>query len=57
MTKTTPDKLIDTMIDAMQRKGLHGVGLNELLAAADAPKGSLYHHFPNGKTELSVAAI
>ena len=57
MTKTTPDKLIDTMIDALQRKGLHGVGLNELLAAADAPKGSLYHHFPNGKTELAVAAI
>ena len=57
MTKTTRDKLIDTMIDALQRKGLHGVGLNELLAAADAPKGSLYHHFPNGKTELAVAAI
>ncbi|KFJ92388.1 TetR/AcrR family transcriptional regulator [Ectopseudomonas oleovorans] len=57
MTKTTPDKLIDTMIDALQRKGLHGVGLNELLAAADVPKGSLYHHFPNGKTELAVAAI
>ncbi|KQO43283.1 TetR/AcrR family transcriptional regulator [Pseudomonas chengduensis] len=57
MTKTTRDKLIDAMIDALQRKGLHGVGLNELLAAADAPKGSLYHHFPNGKTELAVAAI
>ena len=57
MTKTTRDKLIDAMIDALQRKGLHGVGLSELLAAADAPKGSLYHHFPNGKTELAVAAI
>ncbi len=57
MTKTTRDKLIDTMIDALQRKGLHGVGLSELLAAAETPKGSLYHHFPNGKTELAVAAI
>ncbi|WP_192982771.1 TetR/AcrR family transcriptional regulator [Pseudomonas sp. EggHat1] len=57
MTKTTRDKLIDAMIDALQRKGLHGVGLSELLAAAGAPKGSLYHHFPNGKTELAVAAI
>lgn len=57
MTKSTRDNLIDTMIDALQRKGLHGVGLNELLAAAEAPKGSLYHHFPGGKTELAVAAI
>lgn len=57
MTKTTRDKLIDAMIDALQRKGLHGVGLNELLATAEAPKGSLYHHFPGGKTELAVAAI
>ncbi|MFN3770906.1 MAG: TetR/AcrR family transcriptional regulator [Ectopseudomonas guguanensis] len=57
MTKTTRDKLIDAMIDALQRKGLHGVGLSELLAGAGAPKGSLYHHFPGGKTELAVAAI
>lgn len=57
MTKTTRDNLIDTMIDALQRKGLHGVGLSELLANAGAPKGSLYHHFPGGKTELAVAAI
>ncbi|MGP0172215.1 TetR/AcrR family transcriptional regulator [Pseudomonas sp. NCHU5208] len=57
MTITTRDKLIDVMIAALQRKGLHGVGLSELLATADVPKGSLYHHFPGGKTELAVAAI
>lgn len=57
MNKSTRDKLIDAMIDALQRKGLHGVGLSELLASAGAPKGSLYHHFPGGKSELAVAAI
>lgn len=58
MTKTsTRDKLIDAMADALQRKGLHGVGLSELLETAGAPKGSLYHHFPGGKSELAVAAI
>lgn len=50
-------RLIGAMIDALQRRGLHGSGLTELLAAADAPKGVLYHHFPGGKTELAVAAI
>jgi TetR/AcrR family transcriptional regulator, lmrAB and yxaGH operons repressor len=54
---TTRDKLIHAMADALQRKGLHGVGLSELLEMAGAPKGSLYHHFPGGKTELAVAAI
>lgn len=53
----TRDKLIHAMADALQRKGLHGVGLNELLEIAGAPKGSLYHHFPGGKSELAVAAI
>ncbi|MGB4075514.1 TetR/AcrR family transcriptional regulator [Pseudomonas sp.] len=53
----TRDKLIHAMADALQRKGLHGVGLNELLEHAGAPKGSLYHHFPGGKSELAVAAI
>jgi TetR/AcrR family transcriptional repressor of lmrAB and yxaGH operons len=42
---------------ALQRRGLHGIGLNELLAAAVVPKGVLYHHFPGGKTELAVAAL
>ncbi len=32
------------------------MGLNDLLADADAPKGSLYHHFPNGKADLALAA-
>lgn len=53
----TRDRLIAAMVDALQRRGLHGVGLTELLAQAQAPKGVLYHHFPGGKAELAVAAI
>jgi TetR/AcrR family transcriptional regulator, lmrAB and yxaGH operons repressor len=53
----TRDRLIAAMLGALQRRGLHGVGLNELLATAQAPKGVLYHHFPGGKAELAVAAV
>jgi TetR/AcrR family transcriptional repressor of lmrAB and yxaGH operons len=53
----TRDRLVAAMLDALRRRGLHGVGLNELLASAQAPKGVLYHHFPGGKSELAVAAI
>lgn len=45
------------MLDALRRRGLHGIGLNELLKNAAAPKGVLYHHFPGGKNELAVVAI
>lgn len=50
-------RLIAAMVDTLQRKGFHGSGLTDLLAAAEAPKGVLYHHFPGGKTELAVAAV
>jgi TetR/AcrR family transcriptional repressor of lmrAB and yxaGH operons len=56
-TTPTRTRLITAMADALQRRGLHGVGLNEILRDAQAPKGVLYHHFPGGKTELAVAAI
>ena len=53
----TRGRLIAAMSTALQRRGYHGVGLNELLAEAEAPKGVLYHHFPGGKAALAVAAI
>ena len=56
-TPGTRERLIAAMTDALRWRGLHGIGLTELLAQAGAPKGVLYHHFPGGKTELAVAAI
>ncbi len=53
----TRDRLIAAMLDALRRRGYYGIGLNELLASAGAPKGVLYHHFPGGKAELAVAAV
>jgi TetR/AcrR family transcriptional repressor of lmrAB and yxaGH operons len=31
--------------------------LNEIIQASGAPKGSLYHYFPGGKTEIAVEAV
>ncbi len=53
----TRQRLIAAMTDLIRRKGLHGVGLSDVLAEARAPKGVLYHHFPGGKTELAIVAI
>jgi TetR/AcrR family transcriptional regulator, lmrAB and yxaGH operons repressor len=65
MVATTPSSPpLDTrtrLLRAAQRlfckRGYHGTGINEILQLADAPKGSLYHHFPGGKEEIGVQVI
>lgn len=52
----TKDRLIRSAANLFRTRGYHGVGLNDLLADAKAPKGSLYHHFPDGKSDLALAA-
>jgi len=37
--------ILDTGKAIITRKGFAGVGLNEILSAADVPKGSFYHYF------------
>src|SRR5271170_1925396 len=38
-------------------RGLEGMATREVLARTGAPRGSVYHHFPRGRTELIEAAI
>ena len=52
----TKERLTRAAAELFRARGYHGVGLSELLAAAKAPKGSLYHHFPQGKSDLALAA-
>ena len=56
MTLSTKDKLAWTAAKLFQEKGYNGVGLTEILTTAGTPKGSLYHHFPNGKADLALEA-
>ena len=38
-------------------KGIEGTSFAEVLAATGSPRGSIYHHFPGGKSELVHAAL
>jgi AcrR family transcriptional regulator len=40
-----------------RRQGYAGSGLKELIKEAQAPSGSLYYYFPDGKTQLGVEAL
>jgi TetR/AcrR family transcriptional repressor of lmrAB and yxaGH operons len=49
--------MIMTAARLFQRDGYHATSWRGLVEEAGAPWGSIAHHFPGGKTELSVAAI
>ncbi|OEK06584.1 TetR/AcrR family transcriptional regulator [Roseivirga misakiensis] len=53
----TREKLVSTTSKLIRKKGYFGTGINEILKSVEVPKGSLYHHFPEGKDELIQAAI
>ena len=53
----TKSLIIDIATNLFQQKGYLGVGVNEILKACNITKGSLYHHFPNGKEELLIACL
>jgi TetR/AcrR family transcriptional repressor of lmrAB and yxaGH operons len=54
---TTRRRMIAATARLLQRQGMAATGLNEVLEAAEAPRGSLYHHFPRGKNQLVAEAI
>lgn len=51
------ERILAAARDLFQRRGFHAVGLTEILTAAAAPKGALYHHFPDGKDALGAEAV
>jgi TetR/AcrR family transcriptional repressor of nem operon len=54
--KSTREHLIDVGLVLMHQNGYNATGLNDLLKAADVPKGSFYHHF-GSKEDFAAAAL
>jgi TetR/AcrR family transcriptional regulator, lmrAB and yxaGH operons repressor len=49
--------IVDAAVTLFRRRGYAGTGLNDIVDASGAPKGSLYHYFPAGKASIAVAAV
>jgi len=56
-TPTTKERILYAGAELFGRQGYTGTGVKQIVAAAQAPFGSIYHHFPGGKEEIAVAAI
>lgn len=56
MATQTRTRFIETTARLMQARGFHGVSLGDILKESQAPRGSLYFHFPGGKSELCLHA-
>jgi AcrR family transcriptional regulator len=54
---STKARILDTTAELFMRYGYTGTGLKQIVADANAPFGSLYHHVPGGKQELGVEVI
>ena len=53
----TRDRIVDAAADLFRTHGYAGTGMKQVVTAAAAPFGSVYHFFPGGKQELAGAAI
>ena len=50
-------KMIESAAVLLAIRGLQGTAFAEVLERSGAPRGSIYHHFPEGKDQLVDAAI
>lgn len=53
----TQEKILSATLDLIEQQGFHNTGLQQIIKASGAPKGSLYFHFPDGKDQIIALAL
>jgi TetR/AcrR family transcriptional repressor of lmrAB and yxaGH operons len=52
MANNTRTRILQTTARLLQHRGYYGTALSDILEKSDAPRGSLYFHFPGGKDQI-----
>jgi TetR/AcrR family transcriptional regulator, lmrAB and yxaGH operons repressor len=55
--QATRERIVASTVDLLMQYGYHATGLNQIVAHSEAPKGSLYFHFPEGKEQIVAEAL
>jgi AcrR family transcriptional regulator len=56
MRSDARQKMIDSAVLLFRERGIDGTAFSDVLAHSGAPRGSIYHHFPEGKAQLAREA-
>lgn len=54
---TTRERLVVAVSELLRVHGYSAITVKQITAAAQAPMGSLYHHFPHGKVQIAAEAL
>ncbi|MFE3190406.1 TetR/AcrR family transcriptional regulator [Nocardia sp. NPDC059240] len=57
LSTTTRDRLVTAVAELMRVQGYSAITVKQITAASGAPMGSLYHHFPAGKSAIAAEAL
>ncbi|WP_238421626.1 TetR/AcrR family transcriptional regulator [Gordonia sp. 'Campus'] len=53
----TDERIVVAMTELLRRQGYAATGIKQVVDAAGAPIGSIYHHFSGGKRDVAAAAL
>src|ERR1700676_3016383 len=57
MTTDSRAKMVRSAASLIRTRGVSATSFSEVLADSGAPRGSIYHHFPQGKEQLAADAM
>jgi len=57
MTQDSRSKMVRSAAALISARGVNATTFSEVLDESGAPRGSIYHHFPDGKSQLAEEAI
>jgi AcrR family transcriptional regulator len=57
MVSDSRERMVRSAASLISARGVSATSFSEVLSDSGAPRGSIYHHFPDGKRQLAEAAI
>ena len=57
MAGLVPEEILTAVTELMRRRGYGAIAMKDIVAASGAPIGSLYHYFPDGKSQIAREAL